>query len=51
MFKHRSRDITIHANDKGNTIPFISHESFGKAIKKSIFVYMVFVKDSMSTSE
>ena len=51
MFKHRGRDVIIHANDKGNTIPLISHESFGKAVKKSIFVYIIFVKDSMSTNE
>ncbi|MCO5579768.1 hypothetical protein L7F22_033629 [Adiantum nelumboides] len=44
-FKHKDRDITLHVNEKGHTIPLVSHDSFDKAIKSSIFAYMIFVKD------
>ena len=33
---------------KGDTPFLLSCESYNKAIKKSIFAYMIFVKDSMS---
>ncbi|MCO5568113.1 hypothetical protein L7F22_021809 [Adiantum nelumboides] len=44
-FKHKDRDITLHVNEKGHTIPLVSHDSFDKAIKSFIFAYIVFVKD------
>ncbi|MCO5584277.1 hypothetical protein L7F22_038201 [Adiantum nelumboides] len=44
-FKHKGRDITLHVNEKGHTIPLVSHDSFEKAMKSSIFAYMIFVKD------
>ena len=37
----------MHAIERGHYIPLISLESFSKAIKKSIFAYMIYVKDSM----
>ncbi|MCO5546964.1 hypothetical protein L7F22_000403 [Adiantum nelumboides] len=43
-FKHKGRDITLHVNEKGHTIPLVSHDSFDKAMKSSIFAYMIFVK-------
>ncbi|MCO5614172.1 hypothetical protein L7F22_068453 [Adiantum nelumboides] len=46
-FQHRGRDIAIHANDKGNTIS----ESFNKTIKKCIFAYRGFAKDSMADNQ
>ncbi|MCO5551582.1 hypothetical protein L7F22_005087 [Adiantum nelumboides] len=45
-FQHRDREVVIHANDKGNTIPIVSHKSLKKTIKKSLFSYMIYVKDS-----
>ncbi|MCO5567413.1 hypothetical protein L7F22_021104 [Adiantum nelumboides] len=47
-FKHKGRDITLHVNEKGHTIPLVSHDSFDKAMKSSISVYMIFVKDPPS---
>ena len=48
--QHRGRDISIHVNERGHSIPLVSPEFFNKAIKKSIFACMIYVKDSMSNS-
>ena len=29
-FQHRGRDISIHANERGHSIPLVSRESFNK---------------------
>ncbi|MCO5587194.1 hypothetical protein L7F22_041141 [Adiantum nelumboides] len=50
-FKHKGRDITLHVNEKGHTIPLVSHDSFDKAIKSSISAYMIFVKGLPSLNE
>ncbi|MCO5589210.1 hypothetical protein L7F22_043176 [Adiantum nelumboides] len=50
-FKHKGRDITLHVNEKGHTIPLVSHDSFDKAMKSSIFAYMIFVKDPPSSND
>ncbi|MCO5555515.1 hypothetical protein L7F22_009060 [Adiantum nelumboides] len=50
-FKHKGRDITLHVNEKGHTIPLVSHDSFDKAMKSSIFAYMIFVKDSPTSND
>ena len=31
-FQYRGRDISIHANERGHSIPLVSHESFNKVI-------------------
>ncbi|MCO5577498.1 hypothetical protein L7F22_031329 [Adiantum nelumboides] len=51
LFKHNGREITLHVNEKGHTIPLISHDSFDKAIKSFIFAYMIFIKDSPNSSD
>ncbi|MCO5583851.1 hypothetical protein L7F22_037766 [Adiantum nelumboides] len=45
------RDITLHVNEKGHTIPLVSHDSFDKAMKSSISTYMIFVKDPPSSND
>ncbi|MCO5546950.1 hypothetical protein L7F22_000389 [Adiantum nelumboides] len=50
-FKHKGSDITLHVNEKGHTIPLVSHDSFDKAIKSSISAYMIFVKDPLSSND
>ncbi|MCO5601871.1 hypothetical protein L7F22_055997 [Adiantum nelumboides] len=50
-FKHKGSVITLHVNEKGHTIPLVSHDSFDKAIKSSIFTYMIFVKDPPSSND
>ena len=49
-FQHRGRDISIHANERGHSIPLVFLKYFNKATKKSIFSYMIYVKDSMSNN-
>ena len=44
-FHHRGRVFSLSTREKGNTIPVVSHVSIQKAIKSSLFSYMVFVKD------
>ncbi|MCO5606457.1 hypothetical protein L7F22_060645 [Adiantum nelumboides] len=50
-FKHKGRDITLHINEKGHTIPLVSHDSFDKAMKSSISAYMIFVKDLSNSND
>ena len=45
-FTHQGREISIKAQHKGNTIPIVNSNFAKKAIKKSLFVYMIHVKDS-----
>ncbi|MCO5604768.1 hypothetical protein L7F22_058938 [Adiantum nelumboides] len=47
-FKFREKNMYIDAQDSGNTIPLVHTHAFDKSIKSSIFVYMIFVKDSLS---
>ncbi|MCO5580503.1 hypothetical protein L7F22_034371 [Adiantum nelumboides] len=49
IFRHKGRDITMHVNEKGDTIPLVSHDSFDKAMKSSLFSYMIFVKDALDS--
>ena len=37
--------------DHGNTIPLVSHASLQKSIKKSLFAYLIFVNDHVSSKE
>ena len=46
-FHHRGRAMSLCTKEKGSTIPIVSHVSIQKAIKSSLFSYMVFVKDSL----
>ncbi|MCO5582454.1 hypothetical protein L7F22_036350 [Adiantum nelumboides] len=50
-FQHKDRDITYHHNEKGHTIPLVSHDCFDKAIKSSNFAYMIFVEDAASSKD
>ena len=50
-FNHRNRDISIMTEDRGNTIPLVSHASLQKSIKKSLFAYLIFVNDHVSSKE
>ena len=47
-FTHNGREISIKAQHKGNTIPIVTSDSAKKVIKKSLFAYMIHVKDSQS---
>ncbi|MCO5607614.1 hypothetical protein L7F22_061811 [Adiantum nelumboides] len=47
-FKFRENNMYIDARESGNTIPLVHTHAFDKSIKSSIFVYMIFVKDSLS---
>ena len=37
--------------DRGNTIPIVSHASLQKSMKKSLFAYMIFVTDAIPSKE
>ena len=50
-FNHRNRNIGIMIEDRGNTIPIVSHASLQKSIKKSLFAYLIFVNDPVSSKE
>ena len=50
-FNHRNREISIVTEDRGNTIPLVSHASLQKSIKKSLFAYLIFVNDPVSSKE
>ncbi|MCO5570060.1 hypothetical protein L7F22_023774 [Adiantum nelumboides] len=50
-FKHKGRDIILHVNEKGHTIPLVSHDSLDKAMKSSISAYMIFVKDPPNSND
>ena len=50
-FCHRNRDVSIKTEDRGNTIPLVSHASLQKSIKKSMFAYMIFVNEPQSLKE
>ncbi|MCO5601931.1 hypothetical protein L7F22_056057 [Adiantum nelumboides] len=47
-FKFREKNMYIDPQESGNTIPHVHTHAFDKSIKSSIFVYMIFVKDSLS---
>ncbi|MCO5567788.1 hypothetical protein L7F22_021484 [Adiantum nelumboides] len=47
-FKFREKDIYIVTQESGSTIPLVNDQAFDKSIKRSIFAYMIFVKDSLS---
>ncbi|MCO5611102.1 hypothetical protein L7F22_065352 [Adiantum nelumboides] len=49
IFKHKGRDITLHVNEKGHTIPLVSHDSFD--MKSFIFAYMIFVKGTPNSTD
>ncbi|MCO5557823.1 hypothetical protein L7F22_011395 [Adiantum nelumboides] len=45
-FKFRNRDINIHTEDRGSTIPIVSHASLQKLMKSNLFAYMIFAQES-----
>ncbi|MCO5604040.1 hypothetical protein L7F22_058197 [Adiantum nelumboides] len=45
-FKFRNRDISIHTEDRGSTIPIVSHVSLQKSMKSNLFAYMIFAQES-----
>ena len=50
-FNYRSRDVSSMTEDRGNTIPIVSHASLQKSMKKSLFAYMTFVTDAIPSKE
>eukprot|EP00250_Pteridium_aquilinum_P025507 c30956_g1_i1 orf=2-328(+) len=42
----KDKKICIYASPSGSTIPMITHVSIKKAIKRSLFDFMVFVHDA-----
>ena len=49
-FKHDDKEVKLRVDEKGNTIPLVSHVSIQKAIKYATFAYMVYVKDTSLNS-
>ena len=49
-FKHDDKEVKLRVDEKGHTIPLVSHVSIHKAIKSSCFAYMVYVKDTSLNS-
>ncbi|MCO5559386.1 hypothetical protein L7F22_012985 [Adiantum nelumboides] len=47
-FKFREKDMYINAQEVGSTIPLVNNQAFDKSIKSSIFVHMIFIKDSLN---
>ena len=47
-FQFRNRDISIHTEDRGSTIPIVSHASLQKSIKSNLFAYLIFAHDQKS---
>ena len=47
-FTHYGRKYTTKAQNKGNTIPLVNSDAAKKVIKKSLFAYIIHVKDSPS---
>ena len=45
-FKFRNQDVSICTEDRGSTIPIVSHASFHKSMKSSIFAYFIFAHES-----
>ena len=50
-FSHKGKDIVIHTQKKGETIPLVNHIAFEKSMKSSISLYMIFVRDLKTTSK
>ena len=49
-FNHDDKEVKLRVDEKGHTIPLVSHVSIHKAIKSSTFAYMVYVKDTSLNS-
>ena len=47
-FTHYGRDYGIKAHNKGNTIPLVNSDATKKVTKKSLFAYIIHVKESPS---
>ena len=50
-FQFRNRDISIGTEDHGNTIPLVSHASLQKSMKKSLFAYLIFANEPLSSKQ
>ncbi|MCO5588884.1 hypothetical protein L7F22_042845 [Adiantum nelumboides] len=44
--RFRNRDISIHTEDRGSTIPIVSHANLQKSMKSNLFAYMIFAQES-----
>ena len=42
---HGGKDFTFQASSKGNTIPIVTNNALKKVMKKSVFAYLIYVKD------
>ena len=49
-FQHDDQEVKLRVDEKGHTIPLVSHVSIHKAIKSAAFAYMVYVKDTSLNS-
>ena len=47
-FTHLGKEFKIQARSSGNSIPLVSNDSVSKVMKRSLFAYMIYVKDSPS---
>ncbi|MCO5572400.1 hypothetical protein L7F22_026154 [Adiantum nelumboides] len=47
-FKFSKKNMYIDAQELGNTKPLVHTHAFDKSIKSSIFVYMIFLKNSLT---
>ena len=45
---HYGKEYSIKAQNKGNTIPLVNRDAAEKVIKKSLFAYIIHVKESPS---
>ena len=45
-FKFRNQDVSICTEDRGSTIPIVSHASLHKSMKSNLFAYLIFAHES-----
>ncbi|MCO5598319.1 hypothetical protein L7F22_052412 [Adiantum nelumboides] len=50
-FKFREKDMYINAQESSSTIPIVNNQVFYKLIKRYVFAYMIFVKDSLKDED
>ena len=45
-FKFRNQDVSMCTEDRGSTIPIVSHASLHKSMKSNLFAYLIFAHES-----
>ena len=46
-FRQLGKEFSFKAKIRGNTIPIVTNDSFKKVMKRSLFAYLNYVKDSL----